>query len=134
VRAGREGITSLVQTFRPFSAHRVLRPFLDAYRLLGDLLEHADPESELDSGRFISECLGLGRQYLLQHRIRSAASVSQELIRSAWRLAESRDLLRTGGKEQTERRREFADEIRDRLRRVEQIEALAVGRRAGLID
>ena len=78
VRAGREGITSLVQTFRPFSAHRVLRPFLDAYRLLGDLLEHADPESELDSGRFISECLGLGRQYLLQRRIRSSQRNHQQ--------------------------------------------------------
>jgi glycerol-3-phosphate O-acyltransferase len=134
VRGGREGITALVQIFRPFSAHRVLRPFLDAYRLLGDLLERADPARELDQGRFISECLGLGRQYLLQHRIRSAASVSQELIRSAWRLADSRDLLGTGGDELTRRRREFADEIRAGLRRVAQIEALAVGRRAGLID
>ena len=66
--------------------------------------------------------------------IAAAASVSQELIRSAWRLADSRDLLGTGGDDLARRRREFADEIRDGLRRVEQIEALAVGRRAGLID
>jgi glycerol-3-phosphate O-acyltransferase len=134
VRGGRDEIASLVRTFRPFSAHRVLRPFLDAYRLLSDLLEHTDPGSELDQGRFVSDCLGLGRQYLLQHRIRSAASVSQELIRSAWRLADSRDLLGTGGDELVHRRRDFAVEIRDGLRRVEQIEALAVGRRTGLID
>jgi len=134
MRGGRDEIRRLLSSFRPFSAHRVLRPFLDAYRLLGDLLEHADPADELDQGRFVSRCLGLGRQYLLQRRIRSAASASQELIRSAWRLAESRGLVGAGGDGLAERRKAFATEIREGLRRVERIEALAVGRRSGLID
>jgi len=60
--------------------------------------------------------------------------VSQVLVRSAQRLAENRGLLTSGDPELATRRRAFAQEIRDALRRVDAIQALAATRRAGLID
>ena len=134
LRAGSAEIQRLVRSLRPFSSHRVLRPFLEAYRLVGDRLELREPSLEFDEGRTVAECMGLGEQYVLQRRIHSAASVSQVLIRTALRLAGNRDLLEPGPADLAERRRAFAVEIRTAIRRVEAIDALAASRRAGLID
>jgi glycerol-3-phosphate O-acyltransferase len=131
--AGGEAILQLVRRFKPFSAHRVLRPFVDAYQIVGDQLEHRS-RAGLDEAGFTAECLGLGRQYHLQRRVHSAASVSQVLIQTAIKLARNRDLLDPGPPDLVERRRAFADEIRSAVRRVGAIDALAASRRAGLID
>ena len=77
--------------------------------------------------------MGLGRQYHLQRRIHSAASVSQVLFRNALQLAENRGLLDASAPDLVERRRAFAAELRGVVRRVEAIDALVASRRAGLI-
>lgn len=133
LRSGAEPIRALLRRFHPFHAHRVLRPFLEAYRLLGDHLEQRDPEEPFDADRCVAACMALGKQYHLQHRIRSKASVSQVLIRTALRLADNRGLLQEDGG-RSGRRAAFAEEIRSTLRRVDAVEALAASRRAGLID
>ena len=133
VRAGREEIRALLARFRPFSSHRVLRPFVEAYGVAADLLARHDPREPVAEARLVEQCLGLGRQYHLQRRIHSAASVSQAIFRSALQLAHNRGLLGTGGAELATRRRDFAEEVRAAIRRVEAIDALAAGRRAGLI-
>ncbi len=132
--AGGDAIHELVRSFKPFSSHRTLRPFLEAYRLVGDHLEQRDPDAAWDEARAASQCMGLGRQYVLQRRIRSAASCSRVLIQTAIRLAANRELLEPGPPDLAERRRAFAEEIRTAIRRVEAIDALAASRRAGLID
>jgi glycerol-3-phosphate O-acyltransferase len=132
--AGGEAILQLVRRFRPFSAHRVLRPFVEAYQIVGDHLEQRDPAQPFDEPGFLSECLGLGRQYHLQRRVHSAASVSQVLIQTAIRLARNRGLLDPGPPDLAQRRRAFAEEIRSAVRRIGAIDALAASRRAGLID
>jgi glycerol-3-phosphate O-acyltransferase len=131
---GAEAIQGLVPRLRPFHAHRILRPFLEAYRVVGDLLERRDPAAAFDEAAFLKECLGLGRQYVLQHRIRSAESVSQVLFGNALRLARNRQLLGPGDAALADARRGFAAELRESLRRVDAIEALVRARRAGLID
>jgi glycerol-3-phosphate O-acyltransferase len=132
--AGGEAILQLVRRFRPFSAHRVLRPFVEAYQIVGDHLEQRAPAQPFDEPGFVSECLGLGRQYHLQRRVHSAASVSQVLIQTAIRLARNRGLLDPGPPDLAQRRRAFAEEIRSAVRRIGAIDALAASRRAGLID
>jgi glycerol-3-phosphate O-acyltransferase len=133
VREGSDSIRLLVRGFRPFTSHRVLRPFVDAYRIVGDLLEQQEPSEAIDEGRFLDRCLRAGRQYHLQRRIHSAASVSQVLFRNALRLAENRGVLAGDEPDLFEARRTFAEEIRSVVRRVEAIDALAASRRAGLI-
>ncbi|HEY8156514.1 MAG TPA: glycerol-3-phosphate 1-O-acyltransferase [Myxococcota bacterium] len=132
--AGGEAILQLLRRFKPFSAHRVLRPFVEAYQIVGDHLERRDPGLAFEEAAFTAECLGLGRQYHLQRRVHSAASVSQVLIQTAIRLARNRALLDPGPPDLAERRRAFAEEIRSAVRRVGAIDALAASRRAGLID
>src|SRR5262245_22977455 len=132
--AGGDAIRELVRGFKPFSAHRVLRPFLEAYRLVGDHLEERPPDAPWDEGSALGACLGLGRQYHLQRRIRSTASCSKVLIQTALRLAAHRGLLEPGAPDLAQCRRAFAEEIRAALRRVDVIDVLAASRRAGLID
>jgi glycerol-3-phosphate O-acyltransferase len=133
VRGGGEAIRELVRSFRPFSAHRVLRPFLDAYRVVGDALERLGPDDAFDEGRFLDTCMALGRQYHLQRRIHSADSLSQVLFRTAVRLARNRGVLDGDGEDRSQRANAFAEEIRGARRRIEAIDALAASRRAGLI-
>ena len=83
---------------------------------------------------FVDRCMRVGRQYHLQRRLHSAQSVSQVLFRNALRLAENRGTLDSTAPDLAARRHAFAEEIRDVVRRVEAIDALAASRRAGLIE
>jgi glycerol-3-phosphate O-acyltransferase len=134
LREGPEAIQALVRRFRPFNAHRVLRPFLESYRIVADHLERLDPSEPLDESRIVSACTGLGKQYHLQRRIRSAASVSQVLFKTALRLADNRGLLHSTEPDLPAWRTVFAEEVRAAIRRTDAIDALAASRRAGLIE
>ena len=129
---GPEAIVELIRRIRPFSSHRVLRPFLDAYDVAADALARRSPTEPLERGDFADECLRLGRQYLLQGRVRSPESVSKVLFETALRLARNRRLVDPGAPDLAERRRAFAAEIREAIRRLDAIEALAAARRAGV--
>ena len=106
-------------------AHLVLRPFLDAYHIVADRLAGYEDES-FDEGAFLEECLQVGKQWELQHRIASAESRSMELFKTALRLARHRELIDGfDDPDIAERRREFADQIATAVRRVNVIAELA---------
>lgn len=124
-------ILQLARSIRPFSAHRVLRPFFEAYRVVTDTLEHQTADAG-DERAFLQACLALGKQYRLQKRIRSAESISRALFGTALKLARNRGLLQGEAAETAERRRRLAGEIRQAIRYIDAIESLARGRQAGL--
>jgi glycerol-3-phosphate O-acyltransferase len=130
---GPAAIQGVVRSFRPFNAHRVLRPFLHAYLVVADALVLEKPDDPFDQNAFLGRCMGLGKQYLLQRRIQSAESVSKVLFETAVKLARNRELIDPGPPDLVERRRSFADEIRAAIRRADAIELLAQSRVAGLI-
>ena len=121
----------LIRRTKPFFSHRILRPFLESYRVAADQLSTLGPAESFDEKRFLADCLGLAHQYELQKRIHGADSISKILFQSAVKLAANRGLLEPGGDEVTKARRAFAEELRDVVRRVDIIVALAAGRRAG---
>ena len=123
----------VVRSFKPFSAHRILRPFVDAWRTVADALLRHDASAPVEQGAFIDKCLSLGRQYVLQKRVHSEESVSKVLFDTALKLAANRNLLGVGDG-LVERRRAFAEQLKDVVRRLDAVESLAASRRAGLID
>ena len=130
IASGSDGMRELVRRIRPFNAHRILRPFAESYRVVADaLLQHSGPR--IDDNAFQSACLALGKQYQLQRRIRSPESVSKVLFETAIKLARNRGLM--DGSNVGERRRAFAAELRDVVRRIDAIGTLAASRFAGLI-
>jgi glycerol-3-phosphate O-acyltransferase len=130
---GPRAIHELLRRFRPFTAHRALRPFLEAYRIVGDELERLDSGARFEEPAFLARCLARGEQYRLQRRTQSAESVSSVLFVTALKLSANRGLLEPGGAQVAERRAAFAAELRQVIRRVDVVAALAASRRAGLI-
>ncbi|CAG0998946.1 glycerol-3-phosphate O-acyltransferase [Myxococcaceae bacterium] len=125
-------VLALLRKFRPFLAHRVLRPFIEAYRVVADTLERVPAGQSIDPGEFLAACQARGRQYLLQRRSRSAESVSKVLYEAGLRLARNRRLVESDSPDLAERRAAFAAEVREWLRRIDAIDAMAAARIAGL--
>ncbi|MDQ3849747.1 MAG: glycerol-3-phosphate 1-O-acyltransferase, partial [Actinomycetota bacterium] len=118
IRAGLERAPILL-------AHRVLGSFLEAYELVADRLAASDPRVPVEEDAFVRECLGVGRQYVMQGRIDHPEAVSRELFSGALRLAANRDLVDPGREEVRDGRRALAAEITDVVRRVRVLRALA---------
>jgi glycerol-3-phosphate O-acyltransferase len=114
----------LLRASRVLVANRALRSFLDAQLVVAERLAARNPQEELDRPAFLRECLGVGRQMLLQGRLHSAESVSQELFGSALALVANRDLVDPGREELQSRREAFASEVREVIGLVEQIRQL----------
>ncbi len=131
---GREPIRELLRRLRPLTSYLVIRPFIEAYRVVGDVLLSYGPSPLPPEPELLRRCLGLGKQYHLQKRIRSAESVSNVFFANGLRLAANRGLLQGEGEEVVARRTAFAAELREAIRRMDAIEAMAAGRRTGLLD
>jgi glycerol-3-phosphate O-acyltransferase len=120
-----EGLRAGLHSLRPYMAHRVLRSFLEAYAVVSERLVARDPRAPVEKDAFLAECEGVARQYRMQQRIGSGESISRELFATALKLAANRDLVDAGREELAERRREFADEVTDVVRRIRVIRELA---------
>ena len=83
-----------LERLRPYVAHLVLRPFLDAYSVVAEQLAAADAAEEFDEQQFLAGCLRVGRQWALQ-------------------LARHRGLVGSDDPTLGKRRRDFADELRE---------------------
>ena len=77
-------------------AHLVLRPFIDAYRVVAVELVNLGPGADVDDQGLLKRCLRLGRQWSLQHRI-TEESVSGEMFSTALKMARHRGLIHTEG-------------------------------------
>ena len=125
LRSGPAAADELLAGMRPLVSHVVVRPFVEAYRLVADVLVHDSGPVTADSD-VVREALGLGRQYVAQHRLRSSESVSALLFQTALQLARNRGLLE--GDDLAARRAAFLAELRDLVRRLDRIEDLAIRR------
>jgi glycerol-3-phosphate O-acyltransferase len=100
-------------------AHLVLRPFIDAYRVVAEELVNLGPGRGVDEQELLKRCLRLGRQWSLQHRI-TEESVSGEMFSTALKMARHRGLLDTEGPsdEIAQRRAALVCELHDLQRSV----------------
>jgi glycerol-3-phosphate O-acyltransferase len=132
-RLGEGGaVESLLRRIRPRLAPRILRPFLESDLIVSEALARLEPHAAFDGRRFLDACLTLGRESQLEHRIRSAASVSTALFQTALLLAQGRGLLGPDTADLPGRRAAFAEEIKQTLERLDFIEGLDGFRRAEL--
>jgi glycerol-3-phosphate O-acyltransferase len=130
LRSGPDEAGSLLAGIRPLVSHVVVRPFVEAYRIVADVLASDDvvsPAGSVDDAEVIRRALGLGRQYVAQRRLRSSESVSALLFGTALQLARNKGLLEPGA-EAAVARAAFLAELRELLRRMDRIEHLAIRR------
>jgi glycerol-3-phosphate O-acyltransferase len=100
-------------------APRVLRPFVEAYRVVAEELARRTPPEPADEKAFVAECVEVGLQQHVRRNLVAAESVSAELFRGALRLAANRGL------DTTEKRQAFAAEVADVDRRLGVIAGMA---------
>ena len=92
-------------------AHRALTAFLEAYYVVADRLAAHPVDTPVDKPVFIDECVNVGKQYLLQHRLQNPECISKELFGNAMQLAANRNLLKPADATLATRRAEFAAEL-----------------------
>ena len=114
-----EDIEAVLMAQPMLLAPRVLRPFVEAYRVVAEQLAEHDPSAPLDEEEFVAGCIAIGQQQLVRGRITAAESISGELFGGALRLASNRGLT------DHESRRAFADEVADVDRRLAVIQRMA---------
>ena len=131
LRAGPMEADALLAQMRPLVSHVLVRPFVEAYRIVADVLAGPDvptgSDGSADRDEVTRRALGLGRQYVAQRRLRSSESVSVLLFQTALQLAGNRGLLGPG-EDLAAQRAGFQAELRDLLRRLDEIENLAIRR------
>jgi glycerol-3-phosphate O-acyltransferase len=94
-------------------APRILRPFVEAYRVVAEHLAERDPSEPIDQDVLVKRCVAAGLQQRARRRIVAAESISAELFGGALRLASNRGLL-----DAPEARVDFAREVTDVERRI----------------
>jgi glycerol-3-phosphate O-acyltransferase len=131
LRSGPQAADALLAEMRPLVSQVIVRPFVEAYRLVADVLASEDvgvgEAAPADDAEVTRRALGLGHQYVAQGRLRSSESVSVLLFQTALQLARNRGLF-DPGEDLGKRRAAFLIELRDLLRLIDRIEALAISR------
>ena len=105
-------------------AHTVLPTFLEAYFIVADRLEAQPSGRPLDDKALMDECVAVGRQYVLQQKLRHPECISRELFSNALRLAENRNLVKPGDPSLGARRSAFARECQEAVASLEALGAL----------
>ncbi len=122
-RIGERKTGVVLEAFHPFRSPAILRPFFDAYAVVGQIVEAHASEPFLDPDVLKGEAFALARQWLLQGRLRSPESISLELFTSALQLADNRGLFDFTADSSAERL-SFAKDLRRVARRLETLESL----------
>jgi glycerol-3-phosphate O-acyltransferase len=125
VAAGGEAIKNLLRDTRPLTAAATLRPFIEAYLIVADVLRR-HPVAHIDAKELTRRALGLGRQQLAQEKVRSNESVSTLLFATAQQVAADQDLLDPAAEDLDVRRAAFHTELRAILRDLGEVEHIAV--------
>lgn len=92
----------------PLFGHGILRSFVEAYRVLAEVLLRAGASG--DDERLVDECLAIGREMLLRGRIGSETALSRPLFANAVRLARHRSLIDGADMADRDARERFAAE------------------------
>ena len=104
-------------------AHRVIGPFFEAYSVLADELTLLGQPA--DDKELVTRSLGLAQQRWLQRQLTTPESVSADYFRNAVQLADRFGLIASDEPGLADRRRAFADELRQITRRLDTLRRIA---------
>ena len=119
-------LAKVVDAFAPFQAPTVLRPFIDAYRIVADVLAEAGDVAAPEEGAIVDRAMTLAGRYLEDGTIRSGESISKSLFENGVRLARHRGLLEPSA-DMAARRVAFSDELHAVVRDLDALARSHVG-------
>jgi len=121
-------VESILASFLPLMSDAVLRPFFDAYRVVGDLIEQNAYQAGLTAEALRPAALELARRYLADGVVTKPASVSKVLFESALSLADNRGLFADTATSIADRQA-FAAELRDAVHHLDTLAAWSATQR-----
>jgi glycerol-3-phosphate O-acyltransferase len=110
LQARESGVRKLLRSMSPILGHGTLRPFLEAYALIGEILANDASGSASTSGDLVAAAFKLGKQRLRQQRIQCEESLSTNYFENAVNIAAHRGLL-DAGDDVRSKRIAFRDEL-----------------------
>ena len=120
--AGSDAVETLLRDKRPLMSSAMLRPFFEAYEIVGDVL--CDAPADIGSKELTEAALGVGAQYAAQGIVRSNESVSALLFTTARQVAADQKLLEPST-DLRDRRRTYLDELRAILADMERVHEIS---------
>ncbi|MEM9397092.1 MAG: glycerol-3-phosphate 1-O-acyltransferase [Pseudomonadota bacterium] len=120
------GALNLFGRLTPRMSHSVLLPFVEAYRVVADILAKHEASETLEERECVDQALAYGRQAYLQRRISSEASIGKLLFSNGYRLMDNLGLVAIGEDDLSERRLQMAQTFRFLQRRLERVRAAAL--------
>ena len=125
LRRDESGVRDALDKVQLLVAHGVLRSFVDAYRIVANVLADVGVDAVEDESDVLAQCLKTGKQQLLQRRVFSAESVSKALYQTGLQLASYRGLLAANREAE---RRDFHQEFRRITARLDEILAITLAK------
>jgi glycerol-3-phosphate O-acyltransferase len=122
VAAGGEAVDNLLRRKQPLMSHAMLRPFIEAYEIVADVL--CDAPTDIEEKELTKRALGVGAQYAAQGRVRSNEAVSALLFATARQVVADQHLLEAAP-DLPQRRRAFLRELRSILADMDRISGLS---------
>ncbi|MEL6951352.1 MAG: glycerol-3-phosphate 1-O-acyltransferase [Pseudomonadota bacterium] len=116
----------LLRRFRPLVARAALLPFVEAYRVVANVLSRLPADEDLTAADCLERSLALGRQAYLQRRISTEASIGKLFFENGYRLVDNLELTQAGDAELTARREALSREFRQLANRLERLRVLAL--------
>lgn len=117
---------NLLLSFTPITAHAVLLPYIEGYRVVAEVISLYTANESPTEKDVLNKALAYGKQALLQRRISSPASIGKVIFQNAYKLLDSRSLMASGGEDIEQARREQSQEIRMLARRLERLRAISL--------
>jgi len=124
LEGGGAGLAELVAGKPLCVAQAVLRPYVEAYRVVARALLSGAADPDPGNDALLETCLGLGRRMADRRDIRWADSASRALLAGGLLLVRNRDLVGRADAEVERRRREFDVRLTDLYRRLERLSTL----------
>ena len=119
VAAGGDEVDAILRAKRPLVAGAMLRPFIEAYEIVADVLRGTPPD--IAEKNLTKLALGVGGQYIAQDRVRSNESVSALLFATARQVVADQNLLAPAADLEA-RRTAFLVELRGILGDMDKVE------------
>jgi glycerol-3-phosphate O-acyltransferase len=111
-------------------AHTTLLIYVEAYRIVADVLARLEPDQGMDQKSCVNQALKYGRQAWLQRRISSEASIGKLLFQNGYQVLQHRGLTEPGDSSVVEARNATARLLRELSLRLERIRAIATAQRS----
>ena len=127
---GSVGALQLLNSMSPLVSHATLLTYAEAYSIVVDLVARMDAGETLEKDACVADALRLGHQAYLQRRISSESSIGKLLFVNGFKMLQHRKLTEGGDESVAKARKDMAREMRELLRRVDIIRALAATSRS----